>query len=272
MKKNIITRNSISQRTNPYIVRISAQKGGVGKTTVAVNLAIAMKMRGYLTLLVDADTSNPAIGIHLGLDYVNAGFIDHVRGRASTESVVVTHAPSGLAVICGSITNAAFMLTYKEAKTSYDELKKSRYDLIVIDTEPGYVHDVVTEGINETIIVSNPDMPSYISALRISEYFSSKGILNSMVVNRVAGKRHEISSREIIENFNGKVGFLPEDDIVPISIAAKTPAVMLNPKSKFSKAIDEIADDLSSRIGMPLDNDVVYGYKAGKKRIFGSKR
>ena len=49
------------------IIGVMSQKGGVGKTTIAVNLAVMLRLKGYETLIVDLDTSNPSVGIHLGM-------------------------------------------------------------------------------------------------------------------------------------------------------------------------------------------------------------
>ncbi len=57
----------------PYIIRVSSTKGGVGKSAIAVNLAVSIEMYGYRTLIVDLDTINPSVGLYLGLANVSIG-------------------------------------------------------------------------------------------------------------------------------------------------------------------------------------------------------
>ncbi|MGC8538210.1 MAG: hypothetical protein ACP5MZ_04525 [Candidatus Micrarchaeia archaeon] len=61
---------------------------------------------------------------------------------------------------------------------------------------------------------------------------------HSLVINRIKNTRYEMHIREIEQMYGGEVmGFLPEDEIVPISIAEHIPAYVLNKKSKFSRAV-----------------------------------
>lgn len=48
----------------PYVIRVSSTKGGVGKSVIATNLAVAINMYGYNTLLIDKDIAN------LPLEYI----------------------------------------------------------------------------------------------------------------------------------------------------------------------------------------------------------
>lgn len=252
----------------PYILRISAQKGGVGKTTVAVNLAVALKLNGYSVLLVDADSSNPSVGLHLGLENAAGGFMDLLKGKAKPEYIAMTHGPTGLAVICNPISTNAFGMTVREEEFAYNNLKKSNYDIVIVDTQPGYFPDIITKKINHTLIITNPDMPSYMSALRLSEYFTSKRVQNMLLVNRVSNKKYEISIREIKETYEGEIAAIaPEDEIVPISIASKIPACILNQKSRFCKAIFELAGKLMENAGIPSSGDGAYMTKNPKHKF-----
>ena len=59
--------NKASQRTPPRVFGIASGKGGVGKTTVAVNLAAALGQRGHKVLLLDADLGMANAQVALGV-------------------------------------------------------------------------------------------------------------------------------------------------------------------------------------------------------------
>ncbi len=251
----------------PYILRISAQKGGVGKTTIAVNLSVALKLKGYSVLLVDADASNPSVGLHLGLENSTGGFIGLLKGKSDLEYTVITHGPTGLAVICSPISMQAFGMNEHEEEVAYNTIKKSNYDIVIVDTQPGYFPDVITRKIDHTLIVTNPDMPSYMSALRLSEYFYSRKVPNMLLVNRVSNKKYEINIKEIRETYEGEIAaIVPEDEIVPVSIASKIPAFLLSPKNRFSKAILDLAEKLIEKSRMPKAGDSAYITKTDKHK------
>ncbi|MGC8662460.1 MAG: ParA family protein, partial [Candidatus Micrarchaeia archaeon] len=125
----------------PYIMRISSQKGGVGKTTVAVNLAVSLQKRGYRTLLVDADTTNPSIGFHLGMTNVNVGLKDLMKKEAQLKDYISIHGPSGLRIICGTIDSKPFVISEENAKAIYSKIKNANYAFVIVDTQPGYTTD-----------------------------------------------------------------------------------------------------------------------------------
>jgi MinD superfamily P-loop ATPase len=77
----------------PYIIRMSSQKGGVGKTTIAVNLSTALSVKGYRVLLVDADIYNPCITFYLGLRSPTVGFKDVLLGKSKLEKSDILYSP-----------------------------------------------------------------------------------------------------------------------------------------------------------------------------------
>lgn len=71
-----------------YVLKVVSQKGGVGKTTMAVNLATALALSNYKVLLFDADFANPSVGFHLGMYDVNAGASDVASGKTSLRNAI----------------------------------------------------------------------------------------------------------------------------------------------------------------------------------------
>ncbi|MCL5429954.1 MAG: MinD/ParA family protein [Candidatus Marsarchaeota archaeon] len=235
-----------------YRIRVSSQKGGVGKTTIAVNLAVSLSNMGYKCLLIDGDPINPSIEYHLGLPDVNIGYKDLLFGDVSSiQKVIVRHSDTGLHVIPGVQYMKPYTPTDAQLiKFSQKLHELNGYDYIIVDTPPGFYSPVLAKAYDEAIIVTTPDMPSTTSAIVLDHVYKKTNLpRTSLVVNKVAGKRYELSIGEIEEAFGQKVtGVLPEDDVVPKSISEHVPAVLANKKSSFSTKMARMAKMYASYV------------------------
>ena len=124
------------------IIAISLSKGGVGKTTTAVNLSACLSQRGKSVLLVDTDTQGQASRV-LGVNH-NAGLADYLLGEVDAAAAIV-EARSGLYMMTGGYKLAGVkqviasksinpQLTLSKAMRPINTL----FDYVIIDTSPGW--------------------------------------------------------------------------------------------------------------------------------------
>ena len=127
------------------VVAVVSQKGGVGKTTTAVNLATAFARRGLKTLIVDVDPQGAVrYGVGLRKGHPTHGFADYLNGsRTLREIILPTALPWLRVILAGSVSDATDHTFYQqligETTVLHDLMKlaRERCDVVVVDTPPG---------------------------------------------------------------------------------------------------------------------------------------
>ncbi len=124
------------------IISISLSKGGVGKTTTAINLSAALALTNRRVLLIDTDTQAQA-GKALGLR-PDVGLADFMMGHATFDKAIVEARPN-LDLLAGGHRLAAVKQVIAEADMRQEETLASAlaphivdYDYVIIDTSPGW--------------------------------------------------------------------------------------------------------------------------------------
>ncbi len=263
----------------PHIIAVTSRKGGVGKTTISVNMAIALKSRGYKVLLVDADTTNPSATIHLGMTYSNKSLHQLLTRDSAISDHVTVHRQSGIHLIAGSLSRNPVPLTQEAERMLFDKILKSDYDFAIIDTGPGYTAPPAfryDDGSLEILFVTTPSEPSLASVIRSVDSADSLGIKHRLAVNMVNGKPYQLTEHEIMHVYGGEmVGMLPEDEVVPRSVAENTPAMLLNKRARFSRAVAAMCTKYMQPSGAgypqhPRNEEYDSGRRAGILGIFQS--
>ncbi len=226
----------------PYIIRISSQKGGVGKSIVAINFATSLKALGHKVLLIDSDFSNPSISVYLGLEDANIGYKEVFMGRVDPVRAIIPHSATGLSILPGTISARQFVPNRREVDALIPKIKRLNYDFIIVDTQPGYLAPEVLKMYGEALIVTTPEMSSLLAAIKLAHVYNKEQLRHNLVVNRVRNRKYELSISEIEEIYENRVvSVLPEDEIVPLSVADHIPAYSMNRRAQFSRAIGSMS-------------------------------
>ena len=122
---------------------VASQKGGVGKTTICLNLGVALAESGRRTLVVDLDPQG-AIGLSLARGETEwSGLADVLAGQSGLEEAIVRTKLSGFDILARGRLSPLDAVNYEAALSSPDglvaifEQLKGEYDYILIDTPPG---------------------------------------------------------------------------------------------------------------------------------------
>ena len=216
-------------------------KGGVGKTSVAVNLATSIAMKHNNTLLIDANYSSPHLGFYLGILNAKNNLHTVLSGQSKIEESIYLH-PSGLHVLPGSLEELS--VDPMKLPPLVNSLKK-HYDVIVIDSSPA-LNDEMYSAIassDDLLVVSSTDYPTLSSTLRaINIAKRKKTNIRGIVLNKTHNKNFELT-KEDIENTCGVsvIGTIPDDLKLSEALSEFSPVTMKFPKSKSSREYTKLA-------------------------------
>ncbi len=231
------------------MVRVCSTKGGVGKTTISVNLAAALQLQGYSVLLVDEDSVNPCVGLYVGLPDISLGIFDVMKGKTDIRRAIVPHPTTGLHILPGRLGYAGRAPTKRQVITFFSKLKSLGYDYVIVDTQPGIPFPDSLSAYDEALIVVQPYEASNLSALRMAREYSKRNLKVNVIANRVRGKKYELSMPEIQQLSEVHlISALPEDEQVAISTAEHIPVYVYDKRTGFSKAISDLANVYTSRV------------------------
>jgi flagellar biosynthesis protein FlhG len=263
-----------------HTIAVASGKGGVGKTLVSVNLAIALAARGHRVMLFDLDMGLANADIVLGLD-VSWTLSDVLSGRRSLEEVIIA-APGDIAFVPGS-SGVAGMANLSEFERhqllSVLHRVEAAYDVILLDCGAGISRNVVAFGAaaDTLLIIATPEptaitdayatIKAFVLERHESRHASSAAAGSIGVVVNLAENRQE--GRQVYERLASVAarflhvpvtdyGYILRDDHVPAAVRARTPLLVRYPRSSASACMLASAARLSAELGQPQMGDSLF--------------
>lgn len=226
------------------IITITSGKGGVGKTTTAINLGAALNAFGKEVIILDANLTTPNVGLHLGAPIVPVSLNHVLLGRAKVSDAIYEH-ESGTKIIPSSLSVKELRrLNHSKLKDVGRRLRKMA-DFIIYDSAAGLGSEAIAslEAGDDLIIVTNPEIPAVTDALKTSKVIEQLGKqVKGVIVTRVRGVKTEMPISNVKDMLELPIiGVVPEDRNMQTALVMKNAIVHTHPKSRASRAYMMIA-------------------------------
>ncbi|HEY9204682.1 MAG TPA: cell division ATPase MinD [Candidatus Methanoperedens sp.] len=230
------------------VIAIGSGKGGVGKTTLALNMGFAMASLKKNVLVVDTDISLPNLDIYTGLEKPIITLLEVLNGSVDTRNAIYT-VQLGLNILpCGSSLQALRDVNMDKLEDVISELKNSGYDYIILDIPAGLSRFSILpmSHADEVILVVNPDAASISDAQKVKAASGLAGInITGIIVNKYKKKNYDDIG---VKLGIPVIGTIPLDDAIIKAREARKPLILSKPGSSSAKALMRIARKVC---GMP---------------------
>ena len=261
------------------VIAITSGKGGVGKTNLAVNLAVGLQMAGQRVMLIDADIGMANVNLLMGA-VANRSLIDLLQDGVQLEDVV-EDGVAGVKYISGVAgVEEALSLNRAEQKKLHKKLSlcSELADIVIIDTGAGLSRNVIefVLAAEEVLLITTPEPTSLADAYAVikayATYTDRRNI--QLVVNRI---HEEEECDDVVDKINQTtqkflgltvdcLGYIYEDRAVRDAVHRQEPFVLSNQNSPAARCVLELAESLLRGGRM---SSVSKGWRCFLDKLFG---
>ncbi|KHL69870.1 hypothetical protein SF06_14010 [Pseudomonas flexibilis] len=241
------------------VIAVTGGKGGVGKTSVSVNLALALADLGRRVMLLDADLGLANVDVMLGLT-PKRNLADVIEGECELRDVIL-QGPGGIRIVPAS-SGAANMVRLTSQQhagliQAFSDISDS-IDVLIIDTAAGIGDGVISfvRAAQEVLLVVTDESTSITDAYALvkllnRDYGLSRfRVLANMTHTPEEGRNLYAKLTKVTERFLDValqyVGAIPADELVRKSVQKQRAVYEAYPRSKCAQAYRAVAQKVDS--------------------------
>lgn len=245
-------------KSKTRIITVASGKGGVGKTNLSTNLAIAYGKLGKKVILMDADLGLANVNVVMGI--IPKFNLYHLIRKQKTMREILMDTGYGIQIVAGASGFSKIAnLSDEERDTFIKELTALSFaDIIIIDTSAGVSKNVLSfvAAADEAIIITTPE-PTAITDVYgiikiIATEIDSVGLGLKLIVNRVKSVTEGKKVAERIINISNQflnlkvdyLGYVYDDPAVQQAVLKQKPFTVMDPKGKATACVHQIVSRL----------------------------
>ena len=254
--KTLVTEdNSASLRAGAKVLAVTSGKGGVGKTNITVNLAIALKRAGKKVLVIDADLGMANVDVVLG-SRSHKHLLNLLEDGVELNNVLI-NGPYGVKYISGgSGIEKAIDFSMEQLLMQKLAACGSQADIILLDTGAGLGKNVMdfVLAADEVLLITTPEPTALTDAYAMMKAYSmyAKEKNLRLIINRVYDEQESkdvaAKLKQTAERFLQMpidcLGYVYEDSAVMRSVRQQTPFLVANANCTAAKCIEALAASL----------------------------
>ena len=286
--RNIIKKKNVKSVKNSRVIAVTSGKGGVGKSSTSINLALQFKRLGKKVVILDADFGMANIEVMFGV--IPKYNLSDLLFKEKEIKDIVCEGPEGVQFISGGSGIAKLVnLDNEQIRRLVNKMGdlEDIADVIIIDTGAGIAPSVMEFLVAspEILLVTTPEPTSItdsyalLKALSMNENFDKTFTTIKMTANKVSS---ESEGRKVYDKLSvvvskflnidiGFVGTVPHDKDITKAIMKQKPVSIMYPNSTASRHYQSIVQILDNP-EESVDNSKHKGIRGYIKTIFANKK